>query len=157
MKNKDCEECKHNEWNDKLYSVWHETSKYALEGQRRCEDCEKSSKEERKRRETEADLVSDITKKLELLRVQSGDILMIRVDGKKPGVKEMLDAFKRVFEQAKKTNIWIIAIPTDMVLEKIKKEDMNPAGWYRKEQLIDPKIWEKKKNKPGRKICLDEE
>ena len=71
----------------------------------------------------------------------------------------MLNAFRKVFEQAKKKDVWIIAIPSDMVLEQVKTKDMNPAGWYRKEQLVDPKIWEKPKkdDKPRRVIIMDED
>jgi hypothetical protein len=145
---------------DMLSNIWREYGRHIFEwdDHKKCDECEKQRKVEKDKRELEADLIHDVTKKLELLRVQPGDILMIRVDGRKPGVPEMLNAFRKVFEQAKKKDVWIIAIPSDMVLEQVKTKDMNPAGWYRKSQLIDPKIWEddKKKSKARRIIVMDE-
>ncbi len=137
-----------------MKNVWED----GLLSENKCKHCEKQmeaeyeqreleKKEDKKKREMEAELVNHLTEKLEVLRVESGDILMIRVDGKKPGVPEMLNAFRKVFEQAHKKDVWIIAIPSDMLLEKISPKDFNPAGWYRKEQLIDPDVWTDKKEK----------
>ncbi len=136
-----------NVWKDGLVSSQHDCQHCEKQLEAEHEQRQLEKREDKKKRELEAELVAGLTEKLEALKVESGDILMIRVDGKKPGVPEMLNAFRKVFEQAKKKDVWIIAIPSDMVLEQIKPKDFNPAGWYRKEQLVDPDVWKDKKEK----------
>lgn len=139
-------------------NVWQWAAEKALWADNKCEICEKAMKEEKIRNKANNELVGDLIKKLEALKVIEGDILLVRVDPRKPGVREMIDTFKHIFSETKKKDVHIIVIPIDMVLEKIDLEAMNPSGWYRKEQLIDPKLWEKKRDKKiHRRIIMMED